>query len=352
MKKLNVVIDTSPLSNGHAMRGIGMYTKLLTQELEKKAELQVFPINHKGEKIVGFQPDVTHFPYFDLFFPTLPLRHSIPTVVTIHDVIPLLFQQYYPVGKKGWLSFYRQKLALNGVSAVITDSEASRRDITKYLGIKPEKIHVVYLAGNPEVKHVTESQVSAVKKEYHLPEQYLLYVGDINYNKNIPQLIKALKFLPPELKLVCVGKNFYDHDIPEWRWIETQVALSDVADRVCFITDLGSEASDQLSALYSGAVAYVQPSLAEGFGLPVLEAMQCRTPVVCAKNSSLVEVGAEHVQFVEPSAESIADGVKYVLDLFGAERQRRGVAAAQWASTFTWSRTATETVKVYQSVVK
>src|SRR5258708_6502395 len=108
---LNVLIDTAPLQNANAIRGVGIYTKLLREELQKNAEVHVV-----GEKNEPF--DVIHYPYFDLFFPTLPLHRKTKTVVTIHDVIPLIFPKQYRPGKKGLFNFYRQKLALRSVDAV------------------------------------------------------------------------------------------------------------------------------------------------------------------------------------------------------------------------------------------
>jgi glycosyltransferase involved in cell wall biosynthesis len=176
-------------------------------------------------------------------------------------------------------------------------------------------------------------------------------VGEINYNKNIPQLIKAMKYLPREIKLVLVGRNFKPQDIQEWKWIETQLALSDVESRVSFIPDLGTDATQDLSAIYSGAIAYVQPSLAEGFGLPVLEAMQCRTPVVCANNSSLMEVGGQEVVFVEPEGEAIAQGAEAILEWSKTKRLEKTRSAYKWSQTFSWEKTAQQTATIYKSLI-
>jgi glycosyltransferase involved in cell wall biosynthesis len=345
---LNVLIDTSPLANANAHRGIGAYTRWLTTELEKKRDLNLLKSSQELPK--GTKLDVVHYPFFDFFFDTLPLRKKAATVVTIHDVIPLVFPKQYPPGKRGKLRLFKQSLALKSVKAIITDSEASKTDIHKYFKIDESRIHVIPLAANPELQPAKPSQIQAVRSELSLPESYILYVGDINYNKNIPQLIKSLKFLPDTVHLVCVGQNFYPHDIPEWQWIETQVALSNVEDRVHFVTQIGSQASQTLSALYSGAVAYVQPSLYEGFGLPLLEAMQCKTPVVSTKVASLPEVGGEYAVYTEPEAESLAQGVTEVLDWSQNRRQLQIKAAFDWSQRFTWKKTANETIRVYQSV--
>ncbi len=347
---IKVLIDTSPLASAHAIRGIGTYTRLLVENLQALAAIEVKKSTALDSNS-NFKPDLTHYPYFDLFFSTLPVKPLAKTVVTIHDLIPLRFPEHYPPGVKGSLRFKKQKLALKTVKAIITDSFASKQDIIDYLQVPAEKIHVVYLAGNPQVKHLTVNQVEPVLDKYHLPSDYLLYVGDINYNKNIPQLIKSLKYLPETMHLVLLGKNFTKQDIPEWNWIESQIAMSEVEDRVHFLDQILGDADLELSAIYSSAQVYVQPSLFEGFGLPVLEAMQAKTPVVCAQNSSLIEVGGESVVFTKSEAESLAQGVKKVLAWTQQEKQERINQAYNWSQTFSWAKAAQETLKVYQQVV-
>lgn len=344
---IRVAFDDSPLHSGHAGRGVGSYTRLLKTALQALPDVEVVSLDEKEAS----GANILHYPYFDLFFPTLPLRKRLPTVVTIHDVIPLLFPKAYPPGKRGKIMHLKQKIALKSAKAIITDSEASKTDIVRHLGVKAEKVHVVYLAAAREFAPANQSEIDAVRKKYHLPKTYILYVGDINYNKNLPQLIKSLKFLPDEVHLVCVGKNFVPQGIPEWQAIETQIALSNVAERVTFVTTLESPGIPELAAIYSGAICYVQPSLYEGFGLPVLEAMQSGTPVVAAHNSSLTEVGGERALYAEPEAECMAQQVKQVLAWSESERSAWLKKATKWASTFTWKKTAEATLAVYNEVL-
>ena len=345
---MKILINVTPLSSGHAIRGIGMYTRFLSEALERQKGIEVYRsgLENQPDKV-----DVMHYPFFDLFFSTLPLLKTAKTVVTIHDVIPLLFPEQYPVGKRGALALAHQKLALRNVSAIITDSETSKRDITTHLSVPEEKIHVVYLAANPFLRPITGQALQAAKRKLKLPKQYILYVGDINYNKNLPQLIKALKFLPPELKLVCVGKNFEPQAIPEWQAIEAQVALSNVGKQVIFRSDILTDDYDALSALYSGALSYVQPSLYEGFGLPVLEAMRCSTPVVAANNSSLQEIGDEVVQFSGNTAEELAKNIQAVPQFSKNKRLQLVKKALAWEQQFTWEKTAQKTIEVYKKVI-
>lgn len=343
-------VDTRPLHSGHAHRGIGMYTRLLTEHLEQLPDITVIRSAAIPTGAPIPQADVTHYPFFDLFFPTLPFHIFSKSVVTIHDVIPLKFPEKYPVGTRGQLAFLRQQLALRTTQAIITDSLSSKADIIEHLHVPENTVFVVPLAAHPELQPQNDAAIAAVRQAYALPKQYVLYVGDINYNKNIPQLIKAIKFLPESVHLVCIGKNFTPQPIPEWQWIETQIALSGVAERVHFVTDLLHDSVTDLAACYSGALAYIQPSLYEGFGLPILEAMQCKTPVISTPVSSLPEVGGEHCVYAQPEAESIAAAVQTVAEWSKTKRQQVLKAAAAWANTFSWDRTAQETVAVYTSV--
>lgn len=340
---ISVKLDTSPLNSGHVLRGIGVYTRLLSEYLAKVTEITVITAKSDKQKV-----DLVHYPFFDLFFPTLPIKPWLKTIVTIHDVIPLVFPKQYLPGKKGALMLKRQRVALTFVSTIITDSEASKTDIHTYLHVPLEKIQVVYLAGQPELMPATEIEIKQLKKRLGLTKPYVLYVGDINYNKNIPQLIKMLKYLPPNIELVCFGKAMKQSDIPEWQAIITQAALSNVENRLHFISDIDSSDFQSLSALYGGALCYVQPSLYEGFGLPVLEAMQCATPVVATNTSSLPEIVGKNGILVDPEAEALAAGVLSIYQLAISDRQKMIERGIKHARTFSWNKTAQLTAEVYR----
>jgi glycosyltransferase involved in cell wall biosynthesis len=350
---LHILFDDSPLHSAHAYRGIGAYTRELIRALRKKSSLQISLASEHVANTATQAVDIIHYPHFDLFFPTLSLSTCLKkkVVVTIHDVIPLLYPDRYKPGIRGRINFIRQLLSLHFVTAVITVSECSKRDIVRKLRVPAHKVFVAYNGNNTQITQQKPKYIVQVKKELSLPEKYLLYVGDINYNKNIPQLIKMMKFLPEEYHLICVGKQFVEQDIPEWRWIEAQVAMSDITERVTFITDLPVTEPVRLSALYAGAVAYVQPSLYEGFGLPVIESMSCLCPVVSSTGGSLPEIAGTHAVYAEPVAEELAAKVLEVVGWSVLVRKQKTVAAQKWAKRYTWERTASATTKVYKSLV-
>lgn len=349
-KHKHILFDTTALQTGHAARGIGTYTRNLAKQFDL-LQLKGVSIHTQKKSLRKRFPDLVHIPYFDLFAPTLGLALRQKRIVTIHDVIPLIYPEHFPVGKKGKLSHKWQKTALKKVNHIITDSNSSKSDIVSYLNQKPEKISVVYLAADEALHKPTQEKIDQVIEKLKLPNKYILYVGDINYNKNLPQLIKALKYLDDSIHLVCVGKNFYDHPIPEWDAIEKQIALSDVSQRIHFITDVPTGDIETLSAIYGGSICYVQPSLYEGFGLPILEAMKCRTPVVAAATSSLSEVAGTHALFSQPVAEKFAEKILDILSWNNDRRKEFTKKAEEWSDLFSWEASAKQTIEIYGKVL-
>lgn len=352
--QVTIAIDTSPLKTGHAVRGIGIYTKNLIEAFGK------FPFDFAQGRQIQIEEydkkknyDIIHYPYFDLFNNTLPIIKKATTVVTIHDVIPLLFPKYYPPGIKGQIRFLIQKYSLQSVSAVITDSECSKRDIVKYLNFPDKKIYVIYLAPSENIKRIEdESQKSAIKKRYNLPNNFVLYTGGINYNKNIPNLVRACEVI--NIPLVIVGKQAADKSIDK-NHIENRdlVWLQNYVDKhQKQVLLVGFVSESDLSAIYSLATLYCQPSYYEGFGIPVLEAMVCGCPVVCSNNSSLREItGNAAVKFDPLKKNDLENTLKKVLNdkLLRTGMVQEGLLQVK---KFSWEKTARETQSVYEKIIK
>jgi len=347
---MKVAIDISPLKSAHQFRGIGAYTKQLVKALQslKVADFAVELIEKGGP---AKDCDLIHYPYFDLFWTTLPLIKKRRTVVTVHDVTPLVFPKHYPPGIKGRLKLQAQKLSLRRVDAVICDSKNSKNDIFDYLNYPKEKIFVVYLAPSTEFRPIKSIlKLQKVKKKYKLPSKFVLYVGDVNYHKNILGLAKACKLIG--FPLVIVGKQAAEKkfDRPH---VENQplTQLMKLYGKDPQIFRLGFVPEEDLVVIYNLATVYCQPSFYEGFGLPVIEAMACGTPVVTSQESSLPEVAGEAAVTVDPDdINDIAHGLKLALEDSDLREDliQRGLKQAK---KFSWERTAHETYKVYQKVV-
>lgn len=345
---MTIGIDTNLLKTEHALRGIGIYTQHLIKALQK---LQDENFRIKISNIETQFCDIIHYPYFDFYFLTLPLKKQIKTVVTIHDVTPLIFPQYYSAGLKGKLKFFIQRFSLKGVSAVITDSENSKRDIAKYLNYSKEKIYVVYLATGEEFKKLeTKKWKAEISKKYNLPERFVLYVGDVNYNKNVEGLIKAFgssRTLSSGLKLVLVGKSFTDNSLPEVQRLLQLIKQLGLEDKIILP---GWIPEEDLVKIYNLAEVYCQPSFYEGFGLPVLEAMACGCPVVCANSSSLPEVCGEAALMVDPHDDN---GIAKAIERITTDRKLTNdliEKGFKQSKKFFWEKTAKETVNVYHQI--
>lgn len=339
---MRIAIDISPLSNGHQTRGIGFYTENLVRALKCYDKSNSYTFFTRGEKLPE-NADLIHYPYFDPFFLTLPFKKATKTVVTVHDLIPLVFPNQFPAGLRGGLKWQWQKLSLRGAQAIITDSENSKKDIVKYTGINAEKIHVVYLAAGEEFKKLETGN------KYNLPERFVLYVGDINYSKNIPGLIKAFKKLKPQiadLKLVLVGKAFKDENLKETQEILQLIESLGIVDE---IVKPGFVPTEDLAAIYNRATVYCQPSFYEGFGLPVLEAMACGCPVIASKTGSLPEVVGDAGILVDPEkTEEISEKLLKLLKLPMEEKQKIREKGFAQSRKFSWKKCAEETVAVYK----
>jgi len=294
---------------------------------------------------------LVHYPYFDFFFFTLPLVKSKKTLVTLHDCTPLVFPENYPVGFEGRINFFLQKMSLKSVKAVLTDSENSKKDIIKYLAVPPEEIYVIYLAADPIYQKLNTNDLKQkTKLKYNLPEKFLLYVGDVNYNKNLLGLIKAFNLVKEgELNLVLVGRAFENRELSEVKILFSSIKDLNLGRKVRF---LGFVPDEDLVSVYNLASVYCQPSFYEGFGLQILEAMACGCPVVTSNISSLPEIAGDAAVLVNPnSVAEIARGIKKLLEEknFRDEKIQAGFSQAK---KFSWDKTAEETIKVYEKLLE
>jgi len=330
---------TSPLSSGHSVRGVGFYTRRLLPELKKQASnfgFEILEISSLGQLEQLGQLEILHYPFFDLFRHTLPIFKKSKTIVTVHDVIPLEFPDHYPPGLRGWSNLQLQKIALSRAEGVITDSYASVKSIHKYLGVPHEKIKLVYLAADKMFKKVANP-----KNKFNLPKKFVLYVGDVNYNKNIPKLVAACKLAG--LPLVIVGKQAVEIEKMDLSHPELSHLINHKSSIINHFRRLGFVSNEDLVDLYNLATVYCQPSFSEGFGFPVLEALACGTPVACSNTSSLPEIAGENATYFDPHdakniSQAIIKAINHELSTINL-------------SQFSWQKTARQTLMVYQEML-
>lgn len=349
---MRVAIDTSPISKKinslHSVRGVGSYINMLVENLpriDKKNEY-VFVEDKKFPEDI----DLIHYPYFDPFFITLPFLPKKKFIVTVHDLIPLVFPKHFPPGLKGNLKWITQRQLLKNASAIVTDSECSRKDIERIVGVKGGHVKVVYLAAEKSFKPITDTPaLHSASVKYKLPENFILYVGDVTWNKNLPRLIDAIKKTPYPLVLVGKVWDQKPSEISQNPWNKDfKFVMSAIEEDKQFIR-LGFVSGEDLVRIYNMATVLVMPSLYEGFGLPVLEAISCGCPVITSKEGSLHEVGGNACYFIDPySLESIKKGI---MEIMRNEELRIALSkkGLEQAKRFSLEKTIGGLVKVYEN---
>ncbi len=284
---------------------------------------------------------VLHSPHY-----TLPLFASCKTIVTFHDMTFFLYPQLHRLYKK---IFFRTAIRLSArrANAIIADSESTRQDILKILQVDPRKVTAIPLGVSPEFKPArSETAIEEIRRRFHLPDHILLYVGVLEPRKNLATLIRAYAQLVQrgvDHFLVIVGRK-------GWMYKDLFRAIENLGltGRIIFT---GYVPEEDLPFLYNAADLFVYPSLYEGFGLPVLEAMACGVPVITSNVSSMPEIVGNAGLLQNPhNTDEWADAMQRVL----TDRTLRDTLAhkgLERSKLFSWERTARETLAVYEHVV-
>ena len=235
-------------------------------------------------------------------------KTGIKSVVTIHDLIIKIYPNQFPFIDRQIYDF-KFKHACENADVVIAISESTKEDIVKYYGIEEAKIHVNYLSANPIFeRQFSNEEKESVLKKYDLPSEFMLYVGSIIERKNLLSIIKAMELLPADLDLPLVvvgkGKAYFQK-------IKKYLKTNPIRNQIIFTKYI--ETAD-LPAIYQSAQLFIFPSIYEGFGIPVIEALHSGTPVITSDISSLPEAGGDAAFLVDPhSIEAISDGIETVL---------------------------------------
>lgn len=299
-----------------------------------------------------FRPDVIHIP-----LNSVPIFLQRPYVVTVHDMSSLLYRDQGNVSSsRRSYRLFRFRRGLLRASRVLAVSQATQRDIESLLNIPAERISQIYGAVDPQFLQPSisgESQRRQLFERYQVRYPYLLYAGTIRPQKNIPRLIEAFAVLRDEL----AGHPFYRElrlliigdEVSRYPAVRRAVVQSRLEGHVRFF---GFVSFDALRMFYSGAEAFVFPSLYEGFGLPPLEAMATGVPVVAASTSSLPEVVGDAAELVNPdNVFDIVRGMREVL-LHTSYRQQLIERGREQVRKFDWDTTAAQIREVYREVAR
>lgn len=359
--------------------GVGYYTEHLLQHLLQEADADdeflvlsnrtvetstCLPLNGQDAPHVV---DTLRFPIRNVWLQTLlplslrrlsptiahftnsitPLLDRTPTVVTIHDMTLNLFPRLHPL-RKQLLTRPLVAFAARQADAIIAVSHSAKNDIVRLASVPAERVHVIYEAAAPAFRPIRDAALlDQVRRRHSLADRIILYVGAIEPRKNLPRLFEAYAALhhSHELphQLVCVGPFGWGYEEVQ-RCIET-LGLQQAVRLTGYVP------FEDLAPLYNLSEIFVFPSLYEGFGLPVIEAMACATPVITARTSSFSEIADGAVETVDPlQTESIADALLRLSR--DAERRRElGQRGHRRAQKFSWTRAARETLTLYRDVI-
>jgi glycosyltransferase involved in cell wall biosynthesis len=291
--------------------------------------------------------NVAHVPYF-----ASPLLPTVPTLVTIHDLIPMVLPQYRgSMGVRLYTSLVASAASFSRL--VLTDSEASKQDILVHLRLPAARVRVVYLAPAPHYRPISDpNALVSIRRKYNLPEDFVLWLAGFDVRKNARALLHAYTWvysaLGDDYPLVMAGRLPAKETLffPDPRRIAAELGLTGAIHFPGWV-----EEADK-PALYSAARVFAFPSLYEGFGLPVLEAMACGTPVVTSNAASLPELaGAAAFQIDpdDPRRQGAAIIALCTQEDLHEEMREKGLAQA---AQFTWDKTARETLAAYRHALE
>ncbi|MGA0560126.1 glycosyltransferase family 4 protein [Larkinella sp. VNQ87] len=291
---------------------------------------------------------IYHSPFFAIPDDIGRMPH-IRKVLTVHDLIPIHHPEWFPAGERA------VKDAISTLppdAQVITVSQATKDDFCQYTGFDPNRVTPIHLAASPDLFYpVTDTaRIQATQQRFGLgSEPYLLSLATLEPRKNLDHLIRCFVQLaesgelPSEIKLVLVGTKGWKMD-----QVLPKLAKNErIRSRLVFT---GFVPDDDLAAIYSGALAFVYPSLFEGFGLPPLEALQCGLPVITSNVSSLPEVvGDAALQIPPTDADALAQAMLWVVGSADV-RNELATKALQRAQLFSWERFIQEHIRLYQTL--
>lgn len=270
-------------------------------------------------------------------------RSGIRSVVTIHDLIFLRHPEFYPwIDAKIYAWKFRR--TLKEADHIIAISECTRRDVLELGNVDPDRVTVVYQSCAPRfTKKPTPVEQEQVRLEYGLPKRFLLNVGTIERRKNILLAVKALASLPSDLSLTIIGRHtHYTNEVLDY------VNTNGLSRRVFILNDVPD---DHLPALYAQAEAFVYPSVYEGFGIPIIEAISCGLPVVACTGSCLEETGGPDNLYVAPDdPEALAAAIRQVLR-DAPDREGRIRRSREYIRRFEGHDVASQVLDIYRSLL-
>ncbi len=294
--------------------------------------------NRLRAQLRRLQPALHH----ETAFTPAAIDHLVPQVFTLHDLSLRHWRSMHP-RERIWYADIFFARRLQEADHIITPSQFIRQELNQSFKIPLARITAIAEAADPIFRVLPEPEVQAVLNRLQLPAEYLLFVGSLEPRKNIVTLIQALSQVRSDIPLVLTGWSGWGakpwlKSLQEYRLSHRVLTTGHVSD-------------DDLVALYNGATIMIYPSLYEGFGLPVIEAMACGCPVITSDRASLPEVaGSAATLLAEPtSADELSFAIDKLLD-DSSLRQKFSAQGLVQAASFSWAQTARETISVFRDV--
>ncbi len=296
------IFDPTAKDSQSKVRGIGRYMQVLHEQFEHE---WTFTSDLKN---IPFESNFIN-PFFNCIAPPLiTKRIAKRQIAVIHDLIPLKYPQNFPIGLRGKINVYRNKKALKQYDAIVTDSEASKKDIVSILKIDAQKIHVIY----PIVANIFEEKSRQSTERMHSATSYCVYVGDATWNKNLVTLAKAIKIA--DISCVFVGKVFLSRkeiQKSSHLWQKELHEFFEITKDDHRFVFPGFIPDDALVDLYKNAFCNILVSRDEGFGFSFLEAAALGVPSILSDIPVLRETAESSAVFVNPNdAQNIAEKLK------------------------------------------
>ncbi len=301
-------------------------------EMRLMPALRLWTHTRLAAEVLRHSPDALLVPAH-----VLPLTHPPATVVTVHDVGFRYFPAAHTRRQRAYLEL-STLWAARRAARLLADSEATKRDVMRLYGVAPERILVAYPAVDPQyTPNAVPDEAALLRRRYGLPDRYVLFVGTLQPRKNAGVLIEALPHVPEDISLVLVGRPGWGGEVDRLQALTQRWGL---IERVHF---LGHTPAADLPGLMRQALALALPSLHEGFGMPLAEAMACGTPTLAANTSSLPEVVGDAGLLLpprEPLAWASTITQVAVNETLRRKMRQRGLVRARM---FTWERAAAVT---------
>lgn len=286
------------------------------------------------KKLKKEKPDVLHVPHYNI-----PIFYRGKMVVTIHDLTHLIYPEFLPNKFAYFYAKFMIWLALKKANKVITVSQNTKNDILKMFKVNPDKIEVIYNGVGEEFVKRDKKDIKYLYEKFNIPKdkKILMYVGNLKPHKNLERLLEAYSKInnKEEIYLVLVGKAFEKYNVLEDR--ENELKIKEQVIHTGIVTQ------NELVDLYNLADLFVFPSLYEGFGIPVLEALACGTPVICSNTSSMPEVGGDNVIYIDPM--NVGD-IREKIELVNNDIDKKDYS--NWIKKFNWKDISKKTKEILQ----